>query len=427
MWLSVGKTSSASAADLVQRHRRGRAAAERHDQHAGDQEALPHAPPQRGRALVIHGLSHRAAHRRDGTAHRGAPRERRFGATAASGRDAGAHRAGSRSGTLGRCSAPAIVSCSGWCPSALLVIGGLHGDLHPGREQLARAPRRTSTLNHASSASLTYGALFLGLCLAAHLVIRFALPHADPYLFPLVAVLASVGIVMVYRIEPGARPPAGPVDGARAGAVRRDDPRAAPARGGRARALPLHDRRGRHRHDGAAAPARHRRAGQRRLPRHPRRQRLLPAGRAREGRDRDLPRQLPARQPPDPRDRRAARARRDDPADEAVRPDADRVGRGDGHAAAHARARHLADVLRRVPGAAVRGHRAPLVPADRPACCSRVGRLVRRRPRQPRPRARAGLGTPASTRRSTNARGRQLPDRPVAVRAGRRRPAGHRL
>jgi cell division protein FtsW (lipid II flippase) len=49
---------------------------------------------------------------------------------------------------------------------------------------------------------LTYGLLFLGLCLAAHLVIRFALPYADPYLFPLAAVLASVGIVMVYRINP---------------------------------------------------------------------------------------------------------------------------------------------------------------------------------------------------------------------------------
>jgi cell division protein FtsW (lipid II flippase) len=35
-----------------------------------------------------------------------------------------------------------------------------------------------------------------------HLVIRYALPHADPYLFPLVAVLASVGVVMVYRINP---------------------------------------------------------------------------------------------------------------------------------------------------------------------------------------------------------------------------------
>jgi len=33
-------------------------------------------------------------------------------------------------------------------------------------------------------------------------VIRYALPHADPYLFPLAAVLSSVGIVMVYRIDP---------------------------------------------------------------------------------------------------------------------------------------------------------------------------------------------------------------------------------
>ncbi len=33
-------------------------------------------------------------------------------------------------------------------------------------------------------------------------MIRYALPHADPYLFPLAAVLASVGIVMVYRINP---------------------------------------------------------------------------------------------------------------------------------------------------------------------------------------------------------------------------------
>jgi cell division protein FtsW (lipid II flippase) len=33
-------------------------------------------------------------------------------------------------------------------------------------------------------------------------VIRFALPYADPYMLPLAAVLASVGIVMVYRINP---------------------------------------------------------------------------------------------------------------------------------------------------------------------------------------------------------------------------------
>jgi cell division protein FtsW (lipid II flippase) len=52
-----------------------------------------------------------------------------------------------------------------------------------------------------SNVSLTYGAIFLGLCLAAHLVLRFTLPHADPYLFPLFAVLACFGLVMIYRID----------------------------------------------------------------------------------------------------------------------------------------------------------------------------------------------------------------------------------
>jgi cell division protein FtsW (lipid II flippase) len=52
-----------------------------------------------------------------------------------------------------------------------------------------------------SDLSLTYGAIFLGLCLAAHLVLRMTLPHADPYLFPLVAVLACFGLVMLYRLN----------------------------------------------------------------------------------------------------------------------------------------------------------------------------------------------------------------------------------
>ena len=56
--------------------------------------------------------------------------------------------------------------------------------------------------NQLSNVSLTYGAIFLGLCLATHVVIRIKLPDADPYLFPLVAVLASFGIVMIYRIDP---------------------------------------------------------------------------------------------------------------------------------------------------------------------------------------------------------------------------------
>jgi cell division protein FtsW (lipid II flippase) len=49
--------------------------------------------------------------------------------------------------------------------------------------------------------SLTYGAIFLALCLAAHLVLRMTLPHADPYMFPLVAVLACFGLVMLYRLD----------------------------------------------------------------------------------------------------------------------------------------------------------------------------------------------------------------------------------
>ncbi len=55
--------------------------------------------------------------------------------------------------------------------------------------------------NSLSNVSLTYGAIFLGLCIAAHFFIRITLPHADPYMFPLVAVLACFGIVMIYRID----------------------------------------------------------------------------------------------------------------------------------------------------------------------------------------------------------------------------------
>ncbi len=52
-----------------------------------------------------------------------------------------------------------------------------------------------------SNLSLTYGAIFLGLCVAGHIFIRVTLPRADPYMFPLVALLASFGLVMVYRID----------------------------------------------------------------------------------------------------------------------------------------------------------------------------------------------------------------------------------
>ncbi len=89
----------------------------------------------------------------------------------------------------------------GLLPAALLVTAGFTA-IFIQSEKSAPGSSTNLTLNHASSVSLTYGAVFLALCLAGHLVIRFALPNADPYLFPLGAVLASVGIVMVYRINP---------------------------------------------------------------------------------------------------------------------------------------------------------------------------------------------------------------------------------
>ena len=53
-----------------------------------------------------------------------------------------------------------------------------------------------------SNATLTYGAVFLGLCVMAHLFIRARLPDADPYIFPISALLAAVGLVVIYRIDP---------------------------------------------------------------------------------------------------------------------------------------------------------------------------------------------------------------------------------
>jgi len=49
--------------------------------------------------------------------------------------------------------------------------------------------------------SLIYGAYFLGVCVAVHFMIRLRLPYADPYLFPLVALLAAFGLVILFRID----------------------------------------------------------------------------------------------------------------------------------------------------------------------------------------------------------------------------------
>ncbi len=59
----------------------------------------------------------------------------------------------------------------------------------------------TAQSNNVGDLSLILGAYFLALCFAAHMFIRFRLPNADPYLFPLMALLAGIGLVMIYRID----------------------------------------------------------------------------------------------------------------------------------------------------------------------------------------------------------------------------------
>ena len=84
-------------------------------------------------------------------------------------------------------------------PAALLVSAGFAA-VFLSRDDLLGG---LSGTNQVSNVSLTYGAIFLGLCVAAHVVLRLTLPNADPYLFPLVALLASFGLVEIYRIDDG--------------------------------------------------------------------------------------------------------------------------------------------------------------------------------------------------------------------------------
>jgi cell division protein FtsW (lipid II flippase) len=84
-------------------------------------------------------------------------------------------------------------------PAALLVSAGFAA-VFLSRDDLLGG---LSGNNQVSNLSLTYGAIFLGLCVAAHLVLRLTLPNADPYLFPLAALLASFGLVEIYRIDDG--------------------------------------------------------------------------------------------------------------------------------------------------------------------------------------------------------------------------------
>ena len=75
-------------------------------------------------------------------------------------------------------------------PVALLVTAGFTAVLITNSEQLGNL-------------SFFYGGYFLALCVATHIFIRIRLPDADPFLFPLVALLAAFGVVMLYRLDEG--------------------------------------------------------------------------------------------------------------------------------------------------------------------------------------------------------------------------------
>ncbi len=78
----------------------------------------------------------------------------------------------------------------GLIPVALLVTAGFTSVLLT----------RSSSADLENPVTLTYGAFFLVCCLFGHLFIRARLPDADPYLFPLAALLAAFGLVVQYRI-----------------------------------------------------------------------------------------------------------------------------------------------------------------------------------------------------------------------------------
>jgi cell division protein FtsW (lipid II flippase) len=56
--------------------------------------------------------------------------------------------------------------------------------------------------SHVSTGSLSYALFFFGLYLAAHVVARFTVPRADPYLLPLAGLLTAIGLTEIYRLGP---------------------------------------------------------------------------------------------------------------------------------------------------------------------------------------------------------------------------------
>jgi len=59
-----------------------------------------------------------------------------------------------------------------------------------------------SRKSHISTASLTYAVFFFALYLVAHVVARFTVPKADPYLLPVAGLLTAIGLTEIYRLGP---------------------------------------------------------------------------------------------------------------------------------------------------------------------------------------------------------------------------------
>ena len=290
----------------------------------------------------------------------------------------------------------------GLLPASLLITAGFAGVFIQRKSEL-------------TNVSLTYGAIFLGLCLAAHVFIRITLPVRRP-----VSVPAGVG---ARQLRAGddlpdqlrRRPPAGAVVRDRAAPVRGDGDRL--PRLPKARAVPVRDRLDLAGAVDPAAGARARRAGQRRLsgdpdPGHER----LSADRVLQGRAGDVPGQLPARHAAGDGPGRAPRARGHDPAAQALRPRARDLGHGDGDPVPAVGHRLVADVLRSAAGDAVRRDRAAVVRRRR-ADRVRARRLVSRHPHPARPRPLRGLAAPVRAE-DLQRRAGQLPARQRPVRAG---------
>ncbi len=197
-----------------------------------------------------------------------------------------------------------------------------------------------------SSASLTAAGFFFALYLVAHVVARYTVPHADPYLLPIAGLLTAVGLTEIYRLDDDDAFRQGRLGvvgvGIFAGTSDRPALRLPPAR---VVQVPLRDRLDRA--ADAAGAAGDRRDGERCPAVGARRLLPVPAGRAGQDPADRLPRRLPAREA------RGAGAG----THQGLRAAARDLGRRHARARPDERPRQRAPLLRDLPGDALRRHR----------------------------------------------------------------------